>query len=114
MAATIARPCAPCHLVFWWLRYQVFTSIEARGADSRFRVTVSFLEIYTEMVKDLLHPGTNPRSISIRETPAGGIVVQVRGYSADGGGRRAVAQSGTAGWLTHTACTCACDAGAEG
>jgi hypothetical protein len=33
------------------------------------------LEVYNEMVRDLLHPDTPPKSISIRENPEGEILV---------------------------------------
>lgn len=55
---------------------QVFSTLEDQQESARFTVTCSFLEIYTEMVRDLLHPDIPPKSISIRETPEGGILVQ--------------------------------------
>ena len=41
-----------------------------------YRVKCGFLEIYKEEIRDLLHPGTDPKKIQIRENEMGGIIVQ--------------------------------------
>jgi hypothetical protein len=46
---------------------------ESRSSDVRVRC--AFLEVHNEEVRDLLHPDTNPRRISIREKSDGAIVV---------------------------------------
>lgn len=40
------------------------------------RVEVSYVELYNEEIRDLLNPGSGP--LKLRETPATGVVVQVR------------------------------------
>ena len=55
---------------------QIFEMIAARGGENtEFLVRASYLEIYNEEVRDLLHPRTASKSISIREDAAGGIFV---------------------------------------
>ena len=46
---------------------------ESRSSDVRVRC--AFLEVHNEEVRDLLHPDTNPKRISIREKSDGAIVV---------------------------------------
>ena len=55
---------------------QVFDQLDASPSDTEWSLRVSYLEIYNEQVKDLLHPRTPPSSISIREDASGGIFVQ--------------------------------------
>ena len=54
---------------------QVFDELESTPADGDWSVRVSYLEIYNEELKDLLHPRTPVKSISIREDRAGDIFV---------------------------------------
>ncbi|KAL3145648.1 hypothetical protein ABBQ32_003187 [Trebouxia sp. C0010 RCD-2024] len=54
---------------------QLFKGIEAQQSTARCAVRVMFLEIHNEEVKDLLHPDIPVRSIAIRETSDGQIVV---------------------------------------
>jgi hypothetical protein len=42
----------------------------------RVAVTVSFLEIYNEQLKDLVAPQGEPPPLRIRENPLGGVFVQ--------------------------------------
>ena len=57
------------------LNAALFTMVSARTSDElKFLVTVSFLEIYNEVVKDLLNP--SDRQLKIRESPQVGIYVQ--------------------------------------
>ena len=53
----------------------LFDNLEALAETTDTTVRVSYLEIYNEEVKDLLHPRTPSKSISIREDAAGGIFV---------------------------------------
>ena len=53
----------------------LFDALAAKAEEATSRVRVSYLEIYNEEVKDLLHPKTPSKSISIREDAAGGIFV---------------------------------------
>jgi hypothetical protein len=55
----------------------VFAESNARfeSGSSDVRVRCAFLEVHNEEVRDLLHPDTNPRRISIREKSDGAIVV---------------------------------------
>eukprot|EP00762_Andalucia_godoyi_P008253 ANDGO_02988.mRNA.1 Kinesin-like protein KIN-4A len=46
-------------------------TVEAR----KFSVRVSYLEIYNEEIRDLLHPSTPSKNIAIREDSHGGIIV---------------------------------------
>ena len=39
------------------------------------RVEISYVELYNEEIRDLLHPSSGP--LRLRETPATGVVVQV-------------------------------------
>ena len=45
------------------------------GSKSKFMVTVSFLEIYNENLKDLLNP-SDKNVLKIRESPEQGIYVE--------------------------------------
>ncbi|KAL1508618.1 hypothetical protein AB1Y20_004715 [Prymnesium parvum] len=55
---------------------QVFEELNrGQQAGGEFNVRVSYLEIYNEEVKDLLHPRTPSKAISIREDRAGDIFV---------------------------------------
>jgi kinesin family protein 1/kinesin family protein 3/17 len=57
------------------LNAELFATVDARRSDDlKFLVTVSFLEIYNEVVKDLLNP--SDRQLKIRESPQVGIYVQ--------------------------------------
>ena len=38
-------------------------------------LSVTFLEVYNSEVRDLLHPGTHPKDINIREDTKGNILV---------------------------------------
>jgi hypothetical protein len=55
----------------------VFAESNARfeSGSSDVRVRCAFLEVHNEEVRDLLHPDTNPKRISIREKSDGAIVV---------------------------------------
>ena len=55
----------------------VFAEARARfeSGSSDVRVRCAFLEVHNEEVRDLLHPDTNPRRVSIRERADGAIVV---------------------------------------
>lgn len=58
---------------------RLFDTVESRAAEagggSDTSIHVSFIEIYREELKDLLHPETSPKSIAIRETSSGSIQV---------------------------------------
>ena len=54
---------------------QVFDQLESMPPDAEWTVRVSYVEIYNEEVKDLLHPRTPAKSITIREDRAGDIFV---------------------------------------
>eukprot|EP00743_Colponemidia_sp_Colp-15_P008614 GILK01009374.1.p1 GENE.GILK01009374.1~~GILK01009374.1.p1 ORF type:complete len:1490 (-),score=407.64 GILK01009374.1:108-4577(-) len=54
---------------------QIFETIQQKKGTAQFLVRVSYLEIYNEDVKDLLHPETPSKSIAIREDANGGILV---------------------------------------
>eukprot|EP00742_Colponemidia_sp_Colp-10_P010914 GILJ01012048.1.p1 GENE.GILJ01012048.1~~GILJ01012048.1.p1 ORF type:complete len:2113 (+),score=435.57 GILJ01012048.1:1-6339(+) len=54
---------------------QIFETIQQKKGTAHFLVRVSYLEIYNEDVKDLLHPETPSKSIAIREDANGGILV---------------------------------------
>lgn len=54
---------------------ELFDSLAALRDTTDTTVRVSYLEIYNEEVRDLLHPRTASKSISIREDAAGGIFV---------------------------------------
>ena len=45
------------------------------GATPEFLVRASFIEIYNEELKDLLHPATSPKDITIREDGDGSIIL---------------------------------------
>ena len=45
----------------------LFEALRARADEAEFLVRATYLEIYNEEVKDLLHPRTASKSISIRE-----------------------------------------------
>lgn len=55
---------------------QLISEHEAAGekSETRFMVTVSFLEIYNEIIKDLLNPSS--KQLNIRENPKDGIYVE--------------------------------------
>lgn len=56
---------------------KLFRTLAARRQEdpsSSYRVSVQFLEIYGEEVKDLLNP-LSPQRVAIREQPGGGIAV---------------------------------------
>jgi hypothetical protein len=61
----------------------IFDRIEARKPGGAATVSaapdnllrVSFLEIYNEELKDLLHPGANSKKVAVRENSEGGIVL---------------------------------------
>ena len=53
----------------------LFDALAAQAETTDFAVRVSYLEIYNEEVKDLLHPRTPSKAISIREGADGGIFV---------------------------------------
>ena len=55
--------------------HDLFARIERAQHNCQFEVFVSYIEIYNETLKDLLHPATSPKQISIREDDSGGIVV---------------------------------------
>ena len=52
---------------------ELFELVQEQPAHCSIRA--SYLEIYNEEVRDLLHPDTPTKSIMIRETPEGGVVV---------------------------------------
>ncbi|DBA84427.1 hypothetical protein WJX77_002493 [Trebouxia sp. C0004] len=54
---------------------QLFEGIEAQQENLHCSVRIMFLEIHNEEVKDLLHPDTPARSIAIRETSDGQIII---------------------------------------
>ena len=54
---------------------QLFNALEACGPEEEWSLRVSFLEIHNEEVKDLLHPRTPSKAITIREDGAGDIFV---------------------------------------
>ena len=54
---------------------RIYTQIEESENDVDVRIRCSFLEIYNEQVKDLLHPETPTSKIAIREHANGSIVV---------------------------------------
>lgn len=55
---------------------QLFEGVRARKDQVEFvHVSVEMLELYNEEIRDLLHPDTPSKAISIRETPAGDIIV---------------------------------------
>ena len=53
----------------------IFDKIETNKDKAEYLVRVSFLEIYNEELKDLLHSSSQPKSIVIRETESGNIHV---------------------------------------
>ena len=53
----------------------VFAGIERRKGTSEISVRCAFLEVHNEEVRDLLHPDTTTKAISIRERADGAIVV---------------------------------------
>lgn len=63
----------------------LFRHMETRKMDSRFTVKMSYLEIYNELIKDLIEPG--PEALELREDP-------VRGSSVSGLSVRTVKNSG--------------------
>ncbi|XP_024371268.1 uncharacterized protein [Physcomitrium patens] len=54
---------------------QLFECVEERSNQAEFLIKCAFVEIYNEEIKDLLHPDTPSRSISIREDANGDIVL---------------------------------------
>eukprot|EP00466_Bigelowiella_natans_P009943 jgi/Bigna1/81829/fgenesh1_pg.84_\ len=52
----------------------IFVGIENADVNIEFAVEVSYVEIYLEQIKDLLHPANS--NLRIRETSAGGIYIQ--------------------------------------
>ncbi|CAM6106879.1 unnamed protein product [Calypogeia fissa] len=54
---------------------QLYESIEERNNQAEFLVKCAFVEIYNEEIKDLLHPDTPSKSISIREDANGDIIL---------------------------------------
>ncbi|XP_024518424.1 chromosome-associated kinesin KIF4A isoform X1 [Selaginella moellendorffii] len=54
---------------------QLYESIEERKHEAQFDVKCCFVEIYNEEIKDLLHPDTPSKSISIREDANGDIIL---------------------------------------
>ena len=54
---------------------QLFNALESCGPEEEWSLRVSFLEIHNEEVKDLLHPRTPTKAITIREDGAGDIFV---------------------------------------
>jgi hypothetical protein len=55
---------------------QIFEGVEARRQNVELlQVSVEMLELYNEEMRDLLHPDTPSKAISIRETPTGDIIV---------------------------------------
>ena len=53
----------------------IFAGIEKRKGQSEISVRCAFLEVHNEEVRDLLHPDTSTKSITIRERADGTIVV---------------------------------------
>ncbi|BBN17879.1 hypothetical protein Mp_7g17660 [Marchantia polymorpha subsp. ruderalis] len=54
---------------------QLYEAIEERTNQAEFLVKCAFVEIYNEEVKDLLHPDTPSKLISIREDANGDIIL---------------------------------------
>ncbi|GME86776.1 unnamed protein product [Ambrosiozyma monospora] len=53
----------------------LFDRMEEMKNDFMFELTLSYLEIYNEKIKDLLNPSTDPRSLCIREDTKKTVVV---------------------------------------
>ncbi|KAG0618575.1 hypothetical protein M758_4G074800 [Ceratodon purpureus] len=54
---------------------QLFETVEERSNQAEFLIKCAFVEIYNEDIKDLLHPDTPSKSISIREDANGNIIL---------------------------------------
>ncbi|XP_024392703.1 uncharacterized protein [Physcomitrium patens] len=54
---------------------QLFKIVEERSHETEFLVKCAFVEIYNDEIKDLLHPDTPPKAISIREDANGDIIL---------------------------------------
>jgi len=52
---------------------EIFTRIEKYSIDKKYNVKISYLEIYNEVVRDLLNP--NQENLDVREDPVKGVVV---------------------------------------
>ncbi|QLL33037.1 hypothetical protein HG536_0D05580 [Torulaspora globosa] len=53
----------------------LFNRIEALKDTKKFEISLSYLEIYNEMIRDLLKPETSPKKLVIREDSENGISV---------------------------------------
>jgi hypothetical protein len=54
---------------------QLYSSIEERSSEAEFLIKCAFVEIHNEEIKDLLHPATPSKSISVREDAHGDIIL---------------------------------------
>ncbi|KAG0590351.1 hypothetical protein M758_1G087500 [Ceratodon purpureus] len=54
---------------------QLYENVEERSNQAEFLIKCAYVEIYNEEIKDLLHPDTPSKSISIREDANGDIVL---------------------------------------
>jgi hypothetical protein len=54
---------------------QLYSSIEDRSSEAEFLIKCAFVEIHNEEIKDLLHPATPSKSISVREDAHGDIIL---------------------------------------
>jgi len=79
----IGNPADPGIMVLTLI--DLFRHMETRQMDSRFTVKMSYLEIYNELIKDLIEPG--PEALELREDP-------VKGSSVSGLSVRTVKNSG--------------------
>merc|ERR1719379_709117 len=60
--------------------HDMFSRMQSKFAEAKFKVTLSYMEIYNELIKDLLQP----TSVKLNEDPARGMVVQgITEYGAD-------------------------------
>lgn len=74
LICTICKACrcvANTGIVYQWLAAQVNAKT---SAETKFMITVSYLEIYNEVIHDLLNP--TERELRIREHPDLGIYVE--------------------------------------